>query len=83
MTLAVTCLLFDEVPLENVFKQLEKTYGLPVLYDPATVKTCFITADLSGESLFDKLNLVCRISQSNYELVDGQIIIHSQGCATK
>lgn len=75
--------LFEEEPLENVFKQLEKTYGLPVLYDPVTVVTCFITADLSGESLFDKLNLVCRISQSTYELVDGQIIIHSQGCAGK
>ena len=75
--------MFDEAPLENVFKQLEKSYGLPVLYDQATIKTCFVTADLSGESLFDKLNLICRISQSTYELVDGQIIIHSQGCTDK
>ena len=75
--------VFDETPLAHVFEQLERTYGLPVIYDPVTVKTCFITADLSGESLFNKLNLVCRISRSTYELVDGQIVIHSQGCDDK
>ncbi len=72
--------VFDEAPIAQVFKQLETTYGLPVMYDPLTVKNCFITANLSGESLFEKLNLICRISQSTYEIVDGQIIIHSLGC---
>ena len=72
--------LFDEAPLGQVFRQLEKTYGLSVMYDPQTVKNCFITANLSGESLFDKLNLVCRIAHATYEIVDGQIIIHSLGC---
>ncbi|WP_375447365.1 FecR domain-containing protein [uncultured Fibrella sp.] len=72
--------VFDEAPIAQVFKQLENTYGLTVMYDPITVKNCFITANLSGESLFEKLNLVCRISRSTYEIVDGQIIIHSLGC---
>lgn len=75
--------VFDEAPMAQVFEQLEKTYGLSVMYDPLTVKNCFITANLSGESLFDKLNLVCRISRSTYEIVDGQIIIHSLGCESK
>jgi len=72
--------VFDEAPIDQVFKQIEKTYGLSVMYDPVTVKSCYITANLSGESLFEKLNLVCRISRSTYEIVDGQIIIHSLGC---
>ncbi|MEZ0538402.1 FecR family protein [Fibrella arboris] len=75
--------VFDEAPIAQVFKQLENTYGLTVMYDPLTVKNCFITANLSGESLFEKLNLVCRISRSTYEIVDGQIIIHSLGCDNK
>ena len=75
--------VFDEAPIDKAFKQLEKTYGLSVIYDPLTVKNCFITANLSGESLFEKLNLICRISSATYEIVDGQIIIHSLGCDNK
>ena len=75
--------VFDDVPIARAFKQLEKTYGLAVIYDPVTVKNCFITANLAGESLFEKLNLICRISSSTYEIVDGQIIIHSVGCDNK
>lgn len=71
---------FDEAPIGEVFDQLERTYGLPVIYDDATVKNCFITANLTDESLFNKLNLIALISHSSYEIVDGQIIIHSKGC---
>ena len=71
---------FDEAPIGKVFDQLERTYGLSVIYDAATVKNCFITANLTDESLFDKLNLISLISHSSYEIVDGQIIIHSKGC---
>ncbi|MVM30148.1 DUF4974 domain-containing protein [Spirosoma sp. HMF4905] len=74
---------FEEVPIDKVFKQLEKTYGLTVIYDPVTVKNCFITASFSDESLFERLNLICRISRATYEIVDGQIIIHSVGCDNK
>ncbi|WP_332369143.1 FecR family protein [Spirosoma telluris] len=74
---------FEDVPIDKVFKQLEKTYGLSVIYDPVTVKNCFITATFSDESLFEKLNLICRISRATYEIVDGQIIIHSVGCDNK
>lgn len=71
---------FDEAPIGEVFDQLERTYGLSVIYDAATVKNCFITANLTDESLFNKLNLITLISHSSYEIVDGQIIIHSKGC---
>ncbi|GAB3566929.1 FecR family protein [Spirosoma luteolum] len=71
---------FDEVPIGRVFDQLEAAYGLPILYDPATVQHCYITARFTDESLFDRLNLICRISRASYEIVDGQIIIHSLGC---
>lgn len=82
-TIEPNAYVFDEAPIAQVFKQLETTYGLSVMYDPLTVNNCFITANLSGESLFEKLNLVCRISRSTYEIVDGQIIIHSLGCDNK
>lgn len=72
--------IFDEAPITDVFTLLEKTYGLPVVYDASSLENCYLTANLTGESLFDKLNIICKITRSSYELVDGQIVIYSKGC---
>lgn len=75
--------IFDEAPITQVLKLLEKTYGLTFIYDEASLSECYLTANLTNESLFDKLNLICKITRSSYELVDGQIVIHSKGCDNK
>lgn len=72
--------VFEEAPVSQVFGFLEKVYGLSVIYDAKTMESCYLTANLSDESLFDKLDLICKITHSSYEMVDAQIIIHSQGC---
>ena len=72
--------VFEEAPVSQVFGFLEKIYGLSVIYDAKTMESCYLTANLSDESLFDKLDLICKITHSNYEMIDGQIIIHSRGC---
>ncbi|QHV93908.1 FecR family protein [Spirosoma endbachense] len=75
--------IFDEAPISQVFELLERNYGLTFIYDAPSLKECYLTANLANESLFDKLNLICKITRSSYELVDGQIVIHSQGCDNK
>lgn len=72
--------IFDETPIAEVFDFLEKVYGLSLIYDAKNMETCYLTAHLSDESLFEKLDLICKITHSTYEMVDGQIIIHSRGC---
>ncbi|MCP1381250.1 FecR family protein [Runella salmonicolor] len=72
--------IFEETPVSQVFKFVEKMYGISVIYDAKTMESCYLTANLSDESLFDKLDLICKITHSTYEMVDGQIIIHSRGC---
>lgn len=71
---------FDETPISKVFEILEKTYGLNIIFDEKNMENCFLTASFSDESLYDKLNLICKITHSTYEIVDAQIIIHSKGC---
>ncbi|MGA0559157.1 FecR domain-containing protein [Larkinella sp. VNQ87] len=82
-TVAKNEYLFDETPMAEVFDRLEKTYGLTVIYDATTLSNCYLTANLAGESLFEKLNLICKITRSSYEMVDGQIVIYSNGCENK
>lgn len=75
--------VFNETPVADVFALLEKTYGIPVIYDRKATEDCFITANLTGESLTQQLELITKVSRSTFELVDGQIVIHSRGCETK
>ena len=71
---------FNETPIAKVFALLEKTYGISVIFDIKNMEDCFLTATLSDESLYEKLDLICKITHSTYEIVDAQIVIHSEGC---
>jgi transmembrane sensor len=72
---------FDGTPVGEVFKQLEKIYGIEIVYDNEIMTECFVTASLSDDdSLYNKLQLVCKAIESTYEISDGKIIIVSKGC---
>lgn len=72
---------FDGTPVGEVFKRLEKIYGIEIVYDNEIMTECFVTASLSDdESLYSKLQLVCKAIESTYEISDGKIIIVSNGC---
>lgn len=77
---APAAFVFAETPVGDVFALLEKTYGLTVVFDQKSMENCYVTANLTGESLTDQLTLIAKVTRSNYELVDGQIIFHGQGC---
>ncbi len=72
--------VFDETPISKVFTELEKAYGLHIIYDEKNMEKCYLTASFSDESLYEKLNLICKVTHSRYEIVDAQIVIHSNGC---
>ena len=72
--------IFDETPISKVFAMIEKTYGTTVIFDPKNMELCYLSANLEEVSLYEKLDLICKITHSTYEIVDAQIIIHSKGC---
>jgi transmembrane sensor len=72
--------VFDEAPLEYVFNQLSKDYGVWIMYDAEEIKACTVTADLTKENFYQKLDLICRAVGISYELIDGQVVIQSKGC---
>jgi transmembrane sensor len=71
---------FNQTPIADVFGVLEKAYGVKIIFDEKVLTHCTITAPLADESLFDKLALICKITRSSYEVLDGQVIITSRGC---
>jgi len=73
-------LIFDEAPVKNVFKTLEEVYGIELFFNEELLSDCQLTANLSGLPMYEQLDLICRIIHAEYEVVDGQVIIHGEGC---
>lgn len=76
---AETGFVYDEVPLAVIFRELEKSYGIPIQFDEQRFEACKITATLSNESLYEKLDLLCKAASATYEITDGQIIVSRVG----
>jgi ferric-dicitrate binding protein FerR (iron transport regulator) len=73
-------MVYDDAPLEKVFNDLSKAYGINIVCDSDAVEKCTVTADLKNEPFYHKLDLVCRAIGARYELIDGQVVIESAGC---
>ncbi|UYZ64008.1 FecR family protein [Hymenobacter weizhouensis] len=71
---------YAETPIRQVFSQLEQAYGVDIVYDEAALGNCPLTASLRDEPLFEKLNLICKAVQANYEVLDAQIVVTGHGC---
>ncbi|WP_025763741.1 FecR family protein [Dyadobacter tibetensis] len=77
---AVESFIYRETPMHVVLKDLERVYGVTMLYDEQLLKKCNLTATLSTEPLYDKLALICETIHADYQVVDGQIVINAGHC---
>jgi len=71
---------FEDTPVSEVFEAIEKAYGIDILYDAEILKDCPLTATLENQPLNEKLMIICKAVEATYEILDGQIVIHSKGC---
>lgn len=71
---------YEDRPVEQVFDQLGKYYGINIVYDNDLLSKCTVTADLTNETFYHKLDLICKAIGAKYELLDGQVVIQSNGC---
>ncbi|ODS81968.1 MAG: hypothetical protein ABS46_10155 [Cytophagaceae bacterium SCN 52-12] len=71
---------YDETQLSKILSDLEKAYGISILFDREQFEKCRITATLADENLYQKLEMLCKSIGAVYEIVDGQILILGKGC---
>ncbi len=72
---------YEDVPITTVFKNLSEAYEINIVFDAELLKHCTINAPgIKNESFYDKLDLICKAIGARYEIIDGQIIIQSNGC---
>jgi len=68
---------FKGTPVDSVFKAIEKAYGINIIYDEGSFKNRSFTATLNLESMYDKLDIICKALNSRYDVIDGKIVIYN------
>ncbi len=71
---------FREILLSTVLEKLEKAYGLEIGVSNESLNNCRITADLSKDDLYGKLEVICAAVNAHFEVVDGKVMMTGQGC---
>ncbi|MFY0254125.1 FecR family protein [Chitinophaga sp. 30R24] len=71
---------FEDAPLPEVLKALEKTYAITIETDDQHFSHCHFTGDLTRQHLYDKLDIICQSIQASYEVRGTTIYIKGKGC---
>ncbi|GAB3931261.1 FecR family protein [Larkinella terrae] len=72
--------IFEDTPVAEVFKTLESSYGVSIVYDAKTLESCNLTAPLGDEPLFRKLDIICQTIGATYEVLDAKVVVTGKGC---
>jgi len=75
--------VYTNTPISQIFEGLEEIYGIKVIYDAEKFKDCKLNMVLSDESLFEKLELIGKVVEARYNVIDGQVIFIGDGCSDK
>jgi transmembrane sensor len=59
---------FREARVSEIFKAMEKLYGLPILYDSLQFQNCRVTTSLKKGDLHDRLAIVCEVLDARYSI---------------
>jgi ferric-dicitrate binding protein FerR (iron transport regulator) len=71
---------FNKTPVQQVFKLLQDTYGISIIYNEDLLEGCELTGELGDEPLLEKMNVICKAIDGSYEMMDAQIIVTNKGC---
>jgi transmembrane sensor len=72
--------IFEEAPLRQVLSSLEKAYGIEIIVERESLYNCLFTGDISQQSLYPKLDLICQSVKASYEIAGTKILIKGKGC---
>lgn len=71
---------FDDTPLSIVIETLENSYGVEITLGNESVLDCPITADLSSDNLYEKLEIIAAILNAQYEITGSSILFTGGRC---
>lgn len=69
---------FNNTPLSEVFKVLERAYGVEIVADPDLTAHRALTVSMEDETLYEKLDVICMTLGLSYQIVDAKVIVESK-----
>jgi transmembrane sensor len=71
---------FYETALSTVINQLETAYGIQIVLANDELNSCPLTANLTKQPLYTKLDLICATLNATYAIKGTSILISGKGC---
>mgnify|MGYP000855137239 FL=1 len=71
---------FDEEPVADILRALEKAYGIPIRFDEPSLRNCQVTLPFREEPFYQKLEVLCRTIKASYKITGQEVVIESAGC---
>lgn len=78
---AASTFIFSDRPLKEVIAFLEKEYAVQIRTVRSELLNCPVTADLSGESLSNQLEIITSALNARFTVDQHGVLIHGGGCA--
>jgi ferric-dicitrate binding protein FerR (iron transport regulator) len=67
--------MYNETPLYIVLGDLQDTYELEIVLENDKIRNCQFTGDLTGQTLFNKLEGICLVFNATYEIKGTKILL--------
>jgi len=77
---AVIKFVYDDAFVSQVLNDLQNKYNIQIIVENDKINHCFFTGDITEQSLYSKLDLLCQAIRANYEIRGTSIIINGNGC---
>lgn len=71
---------YDDALVSHVLSDLEDQYNIQIIVENEKINQCSFTGDITEQSLYSKLDLLCQAIQANYEIRGTSIVIDGKGC---
>lgn len=74
---------FEEAPVTEIFKALEKAYGVDIEFDEILFSACELTTVISDDDIYSRLDIICDALGISYVREHDRIVISNSGCKGK
>jgi ferric-dicitrate binding protein FerR (iron transport regulator) len=71
---------YDGVPVTRILKVIEENYGVIIDYKEEELSGCVLTTSMSDEGLYERIDVICRAINAEYNIENAVIYIKGRGC---
>lgn len=71
---------FEDAKVSDILLSISAAYQINLIFDEKIMQNCLLTASFTNETLYEKINMICKAVEAEFKVEDGNIIITSKGC---